>query len=303
MALCKFCGIGITWINKRPANTDGSNHLETCSAFSVEARRKITERNKEKVADEFLKAADRRNGFVITEYWLKQHRTRNGGWNAQQLSILGVKYPLPAGWLKRLIGSTIGYAVKVEFERVTALQHKTALAKLKPHDDASFGRVAIAVSRHMGCELASMKEIAKEIAVRTGWEDRAQLGRRRSRGLLLRYYNRFVIGKMSAPMDMLPAHDRNPSRNCGDFYSTEQWRQLRYQAIKLHGGACQCCGRKPPEVVLHVDHIKPRSLFPSLELDINNVQVLCEDCNLGKGAWDQSDWRAALDKKEFCIGS
>jgi 5-methylcytosine-specific restriction endonuclease McrA len=76
-----------------------------------------------------------------------------------------------------------------------------------------------------------------------------------------------------------------------DFYNSDAWRTLRYRALKQHGGKCQCCGRKGR---LHVDHIKPRSRFPELELELTNLQVLCEDCNLGKGAWDQTDWRAAV---------
>lgn len=77
------------------------------------------------------------------------------------------------------------------------------------------------------------------------------------------------------------------------FYSSEEWRRLRYRALKREGGACQCCGsRGAGNKPLHVDHIKPRSRFPELELDLNNLQVLCEDCNLGKSAWDQTDWRA-----------
>lgn len=75
------------------------------------------------------------------------------------------------------------------------------------------------------------------------------------------------------------------------FYQTDEWRALRYQALRRYGGSCQCCGRKPPLIVLHVDHIKPRSKYPELELDINNLQVLCEDCNLGKSNKDETDWR------------
>jgi len=43
--------------------------------------------------------------------------------------------------------------------------------------------------------------------------------------------------------------------------------------------------------VMNVDHIRPRKLFPELALDINNLQVLCHECNHGKGNWDQTDWR------------
>ena len=76
-----------------------------------------------------------------------------------------------------------------------------------------------------------------------------------------------------------------------NFYSSKEWRDVRYRALKLHGRQCLCCGAKPPQVVLHVDHIKPRSLRPDLELDINNLQILCEDCNLGKSNKDSIDYR------------
>lgn len=56
---------------------------------------------------------------------------------------------------------------------------------------------------------------------------------------------------------------------------------------------CLACGRKPPTVVLHVDHIKPRSKYPELELEISNLQVLCEDCNLGKLHYFDDDLRPA----------
>ena len=42
---------------------------------------------------------------------------------------------------------------------------------------------------------------------------------------------------------------------------------------------------------MNVDHIKPRRLYPGLALEKSNLQVLCADCNHGKGNWDQTDWR------------
>lgn len=75
-----------------------------------------------------------------------------------------------------------------------------------------------------------------------------------------------------------------------DFYTTQEWRELRYQALKKYGAKCQCCGRKPPQVILHVDHINPKSGYPELCLTLDNLQILCEDCNLGKGV-DHTDWR------------
>lgn len=78
-----------------------------------------------------------------------------------------------------------------------------------------------------------------------------------------------------------------------EFYLTKPWLELRYFVLKKHaiehGRICLLCGNsnKP----LHVDHIKPRSKFPELELDPYNLQVLCESCNLGKSNKDDTDWR------------
>lgn len=76
-----------------------------------------------------------------------------------------------------------------------------------------------------------------------------------------------------------------------DFYSTPEWQRLRMWALRRYGFQCMACGNKPPNVVIHVDHIKPRSKCPHLELDPNNLQVLCADCNFGKSNIFQDDFR------------
>ena len=81
------------------------------------------------------------------------------------------------------------------------------------------------------------------------------------------------------------------------FLSTFEWRKVRMQALKKYGAKCQCCGVTPDHgAVMNVDHIKPRKLFPNLALDLNNLQVLCHDCNHGKGNWDMTDWRSTKEK-------
>ena len=77
------------------------------------------------------------------------------------------------------------------------------------------------------------------------------------------------------------------------FYKSEDWRTVRFIALKRSKGCCVLCGRsnRAHGVILHVDHIKPRSRFPALALDASNLQVLCEDCNLGKSNRDTTDWR------------
>lgn len=76
-----------------------------------------------------------------------------------------------------------------------------------------------------------------------------------------------------------------------DFLDSRAWKILRYQAFEKYGNRCQCCGATPADgVKMHVDHIKPKSTHPELALDLNNLQILCEDCNVGKiNQWD-TDW-------------
>lgn len=76
------------------------------------------------------------------------------------------------------------------------------------------------------------------------------------------------------------------------FLASYEWRELRMKALKLYGAVCACCGASPKSgAVMNVDHIKCRKKFPGLALDIRNLQVLCEECNHGKGNWDSTDWR------------
>lgn len=68
-----------------------------------------------------------------------------------------------------------------------------------------------------------------------------------------------------------------------------KWRDVRYQALVKYGKKCMACNatNKP----LHVDHIKPKSKYPELMYDLDNLQILCEDCNIGKWNRDETDWR------------
>ena len=75
------------------------------------------------------------------------------------------------------------------------------------------------------------------------------------------------------------------------FYRSYDWQKARYTCIKKHGRKCLVCGHTPPEVKIHVDHIKGLRKHWDLRLDPENHQPLCENCNHGKGNWDETDWR------------
>lgn len=77
-----------------------------------------------------------------------------------------------------------------------------------------------------------------------------------------------------------------------DFYKSQTWRELRFAALRLSDGRCLLCGARASDGVrLQVDHIKPRSKYPEYERDLDNLQVLCEDCNYGKSNYDETDFR------------
>lgn len=76
-----------------------------------------------------------------------------------------------------------------------------------------------------------------------------------------------------------------------EFLSTWEWKTLRYEVLVEQGAKCNCCGATAKDgVVMNVDHIKPRKTHPHLALTKSNLQVLCSDCNMGKGNWDDTSW-------------
>ena len=59
--------------------------------------------------------------------------------------------------------------------------------------------------------------------------------------------------------------------------------RLRYEVLRRDQFRCVQCGRSPanePGVILHLDHVKPWS--KGGETVFENLQTLCERCNLGK---------------------
>ena len=64
-------------------------------------------------------------------------------------------------------------------------------------------------------------------------------------------------------------------------------KKLRFEVFKRDSFTCQYCGSQSPDVILHVDHIKP--VAKGGANDLLNLITSCVDCNLGKGAREISD--------------
>jgi 5-methylcytosine-specific restriction endonuclease McrA len=87
-------------------------------------------------------------------------------------------------------------------------------------------------------------------------------------------------------------------RPAPEFYASDEWKRIRYRALAMYPHKCMCCGQtEDRRHRMHVDHILPRSLFPALELAFDNLQILCEDCNVGKSNHDFTDWRSKAQRQ------
>ena len=81
-----------------------------------------------------------------------------------------------------------------------------------------------------------------------------------------------------------------------DFYQSKEWKNIRESAFKQYTHMCPVCGS---EHNLIVDHIKPVRHFWELRLDPENLQLLCDVCNLEKASipnWNLS-WH--IRNKEY----
>lgn len=87
--------------------------------------------------------------------------------------------------------------------------------------------------------------------------------------------------------------ERKPTKSeINSFYDSWEWSRISYEVKLERGRRCECCGATPDHGARIVtDHIKPLRHFWHLRLDKGNLQVLCDDCNKGKGSRDFTDFR------------
>jgi len=93
--------------------------------------------------------------------------------------------------------------------------------------------------------------------------------------------------KAHAVIDALQSCLNSITEETGNFYESPAWQRLRYETLKKYRQCCLCGSNDK----LHVDHIKPRSNYPELELEPDNMQVLCQKCNIAKSNHDTEDYR------------
>lgn len=80
------------------------------------------------------------------------------------------------------------------------------------------------------------------------------------------------------------------------FAASDEWKSVRKKAIELYGAKCMRCGSAEH---INVDHIKPKSKYPELALDLGNLQILCWPCNKAKSAVGITDYRQPQTRLAF----
>ena len=86
---------------------------------------------------------------------------------------------------------------------------------------------------------------------------------------------------LNAPISQDPETKKRTPR-------TANWRQ-RAQVLLRDGATCKMCGARPEHgAKLHVDHIVPYS--NGGETILENLQILCEQCNIGKSDIDPEQY-------------
>ena len=69
------------------------------------------------------------------------------------------------------------------------------------------------------------------------------------------------------------------------FYLSKAWRTVRAEALRRDHGMCVRCmerfmnGGEKPRLAVMVHHKKSRKEYPELELDLDNLESLCDICH------------------------
>lgn len=92
-----------------------------------------------------------------------------------------------------------------------------------------------------------------------------------------------------SPSVRKPKSAKKPKRKKDPFYDKIEWKRLRTKTLEKAEGRCTLCGRTIEDfnengrkVKMTIDHIIPRSVDKSLELDESNLRAICDYCHCGR---------------------
>ena len=88
---------------------------------------------------------------------------------------------------------------------------------------------------------------------------------------------------------------------CREFYRSYDWKKIRKQIVDTREHRCACCNIKLSVNTksLNVDHILPLKYYWDQRLDLDNLQILCDECNKAKGSKYRPDWQSIVLADRF----
>jgi len=249
---------------------------------------------------------------IITEELLNSLKTAKGAWTYKTLTSLGVHCPPKKGWKFRLIGSSLQTPttpnIKAKkpqsFNRLQAGFRRRALAILNMNGNKVKNRdlFNMLARRFSICELPKTHFECITLFLSAMGDPpllSTQIPIRIPAPVKIIYHSERESVPAKGNIKLFRKNVRTDSKHesfvkSDEFLQSYEWRRVRMEVLKRDGRKCACCGASPETgAVMNVDHIKPRKTHPELALDKNNLQVLCGDCNHGKGNWDSTDWRSS----------
>jgi 5-methylcytosine-specific restriction endonuclease McrA len=180
--------------------------------------------------------------------------------------------------------------------------NRTIMAKLKSLgiDYVSMEHATHAVARALSIDVEHLTSLAARIAVvhRLNGEDPATAYMQAKRLLKENQAERRARkehkrAEMPIYLPGIPSASQTDD-DIRKFYDSWEWKRLSYDTKVRRGRRCECCGARAPDVKIITDHIKPLRHYWHLRLDPMNLQILCDDCNMGKGSRDKTDFRPQL---------
>lgn len=169
-----------------------------------------------------------------------------------------------------------------QFKSEACANTKKVKRKHKPRRSTKWSRMRNNITNHLNINpYASNQSICFAICKKTGLD---MPGTRKAyKAMIVEFGKSLNANLKRTPKKEVPTDA---------FFAKQSWKELRFIALRLSEGRCNLCGGRPSDgLTLHVDHIKPRSQYPELQYDLDNLQVLCEDCNFGKSNYDDTDFR------------
>lgn len=97
---------------------------------------------------------------------------------------------------------------------------------------------------------------------------------------------KFTLAKVST------AAKRKPSRR-QIHYTAKEWQPIRKQVFDRDGKICHICGGP----ATHIDHLLPKSKYPELALNLDNLKPACRNCNFEKLATVKEEYLILFNKK------